>query len=1360
MPDSLETDSLFGRLMAASRDLVFVHSPTADQHPARFLDANAHALSRLGFDRQELLALSPAHVLGPDFWGVAPLAVGGTEPEAVVRAVRSIKTKSGEEVACEFESRLCEHGGEPVILSVGIEASGPTQAQQQLQVALEAAKAGTWEWDLKTNKSLWSDELWRLYDLDPQQWEASYEGWRESVVPEERPAIEALVQDAAERRAEIHFEWRVDTADGSERWLMSRGQPQKDLSGRVVKYIGVVIDVTERRLAECALRENEDALRAAQRAARVGSWWYDPVARQPTWTEEMFHIFGLEPSPEVPNYQEHKKIIHPDDWELFDRSVTRAANEGVGYNLELRVTYPDGGIGWVNSICHPERDAAGKIARLVGTTQDITGRKRTERSLMTLSECSKALLRAEEAQEWMDEVCRIITETGGYRLAWVGLAQDDEHKSVRPAAAAGDEDGYLQDVKVSWQDDELGRGPTGTAIREGRTCVTRDIDSDPRYGPWREEAAHRKYRCSLALPVRDDDRVIGALNIYAQSANAFQEQEVAVLEDLAAELGHGLGMLNARAEHRRAQEQIKASEQSLRQLAESGWEAIVIHEQGVPLLANAQYFEMFGYSPGELIGKPALEMTTTKDSFRHMKELMATGDTGPYEATGVRKDGTTFRMEIRVRYIDYQARRVRVAAIRDVSEHKRAEKELHAANETLRALWELANLQDSSLEDISDHILASLAGITESRYGFYGFMDEQETGLTIHSWSGQAMADCAVVDKPVHTPIDQAGVWAEAVRRREPLFINDYSAGHPGKKGLPRGHVELANLLVVPYFVNGKIASVAAVANRDKPFGQADASRITSFLQSAQIIVDRKRVQEVLARSEQRYRSMLKTSPVAIWTATDRVIDYANPAAVELFGAHSEQDLIGRPYLDLVHPEDRALSRQRMEGLISETGSVPARRHRMLRVDGREVVVESTGTASERDGKMVLQGMAQDVTARIKAEEDRMQLQAQLAQAQKMDALGTLASGIAHDFNNILAAVLGYSELALDELPDDSPIRHDIAAITAAAGKAKSLVRQILTFSRKADANKRPLSTNEAARDAAEILGRTLPKMIELRLELREDIGLVKADYQQMEQMVINLANNAADAMDGGGTIKVSTRNVFVERQICENCHEVMSGDYVLVTVEDNGQGMSPEVKAKIFEPFFTTKDIGKGTGLGLSSVYGIVTNHHGHIHCQSQVGKGTVFNIYLPVTKGAESVAGHTAGDGQKNLSGSGTILVVDDEEAVRDIAGKILTRNGYEVLVAESGEQALELFDQHSESIDGVLMDLGMPGMGGKACIKAIRKKDPEAKVLIASGYIQYEQPDELKELGAAGMVAKPYRKGELLKQLNELVASSGHH
>ena len=374
-----------------------------------------------------------------------------------------------------------------------------------------------------------------------------------------------------------------------------------------------------------------------------------------------------------------------------------------------------------------------------------------------------------------------------------------------------------------------------------------------------------------------------------------------------------------------------------------------------------------------------------------------------------------------------------------------------------------------------------------------------------------------------------------------------------------------------------------------------------------------------------------------------------------------------------------------------------------------------------------------------------VQLQEQLIQAQKMEAVGTLSGGIAHDFNNLLQVTLGYSELLLAEKREDDPEYADLSKILQSARSGAELVQRLLTFSRKVEPKPIPLNLNRRILQVEKLLGRTIPKMIDIQLDLSDDLADINADPTQMEQVLMNLAVNARDAMPDGGKLTLGTRNVTLDEEYCKVHVEAKPGQYVLLAVSDTGHGMDKATIDHIFEPFYTTKELGRGTGLGLAMVYGIVKQHGGFINCYSEVEHGTTFNVYFPAIE--SQVELDVDKTGVMPAFGTETILLVDDEEFVRDLGARILSKAGYNVLTATNGREALDLFEKERTQISLVILDLIMPEMGGKECLKELRKIDPQLKVLIASGLSADPSTKESVEMGARGFVSKPFRFKELL-------------
>ncbi len=378
-------------------------------------------------------------------------------------------------------------------------------------------------------------------------------------------------------------------------------------------------------------------------------------------------------------------------------------------------------------------------------------------------------------------------------------------------------------------------------------------------------------------------------------------------------------------------------------------------------------------------------------------------------------------------------------------------------------------------------------------------------------------------------------------------------------------------------------------------------------------------------------------------------------------------------------------------------------------------------------------------------------LEAQLQQAQKMEAIGTLTGGIAHDFNNILHAIGGFTQFMLMTRKDDDPDFNDLNQIMDATRRGAALVKQLMLFSRKVQPEKTYILLNPILEQTRSIMERTLPRMVAITLDLCTDPWSIKADPVQMEQMLLNLAINAVDAIQGEGTITIRTENVVLDHEGFHADLVPVTGNYVKLTVSDTGHGISPEIMPHIFEPFFTSKEIGKGTGLGLSSVYGIVKNHQGYIHCKSRMNHGTQFTIHLPAFYGVQPEARKSI-DVMPVPGKEETILLVDDDHQILEIAGKMLNRNQYNVMKAESGEMALDLFERRGNDIDLVILDIGMPGMGGHECLVRLKKMDPKIKIIIASGYFAQGPVEEAIQNGVADYIAKPFQLDELLTKIRK--------
>jgi len=381
----------------------------------------------------------------------------------------------------------------------------------------------------------------------------------------------------------------------------------------------------------------------------------------------------------------------------------------------------------------------------------------------------------------------------------------------------------------------------------------------------------------------------------------------------------------------------------------------------------------------------------------------------------------------------------------------------------------------------------------------------------------------------------------------------------------------------------------------------------------------------------------------------------------------------------------------------------------------------------------------------------RRQLEEQLYQAQKMEALASLSGGLAHDFNNILHCILGYTEMALMGKPKESPDYDTFCQIELMINKGSKLARQFLAFGRKIPLQFKPIDLNLVIRELMSLLRRTIPRMIDIELKLDQDLKMISADAGQCEQVLMNLSINSVNAMGKNGKLTFMTENVVLDPDHPQTLLNPSSSEYILLTVSDTGHGMPQETLNRIYEPFFTTKE--KGTGLGLSIVYSIVKDHGGFIESDSNVGKGTAFRIYCPVLDSAvEPKKNVELKKTDKSLCGNERILIVDDEESVLKISAKILARNGYTVITAKNGEEGIIKYSQNFPDL--VLLDIGMPGIGGIKSLQEMMGVDSKVKVVIMSGYSENKNIEEARKLGARAFLQKPYHVVELLKTIRSVL------
>jgi two-component system cell cycle sensor histidine kinase/response regulator CckA len=725
------------------------------------------------------------------------------------------------------------------------------------------------------------------------------------------------------------------------------------------------------------------------------------------------------------------------------------------------------------------------------------------------------------------------------------------------------------------------------------------------------------------------------------------------------------------------------------------------------IFANNAVDAVFGWRADELIGKATRILYRSDDEYsdigKFVYSTLRSQRTCNAEIPCRRADGREIIVRLHASRIGDDLREGRIIAVyEDITRRKRSEKALHESERFNKEIISSAN------EGI-------IVYDRELRYIVWNRFMEELTGLP-----GSDVLDRSTFEVFPHLREQGADILLYRALDGETIAAPDltYYVPQSGKTGW-------ISSTYAPYRNSrGEVVGVIAMVHD---------------------ITERKLAEEALRKSEENFRAIFETAPDCIFIK-DRGLKYVlvNPSVETLFGRSaseivglSDGELFGETAEQRTREMDyRVLDGERVEVESGEIiNGIPVTLH-MVKVPMFDSSGEITG----------IFGIARDIT-------QTRQLEAQLLQAQKMEAVGTLAGGIAHDFNNLLMGIQGHISLMLMDTTSEHPHSVHLTGIEDMIRSGATLTRQLLGFARGGKYEVKPTDLNDLIRKSSEMFGRT-KKEIKITRRGQDDLWIVDADRGQVEQVLLNMYVNAWQAMPGGGELTLSTENVLLD-ELFAKPHDIRPGRYVKICITDTGVGMDEATRQRVFEPFFTTKGRGRGTGLGLASAYGIVKNHGGLITVYSERGIGTTFGIYLPVST---SVTVADASRERKVMKGTETILIVDDEDIVLDVGIEVLKMLGYRVLSARGGPEAIEIYRQKCNEIDMVILDMIMPEMGGGRVFDAMKGINSEVKVLLASGYSLNGQASHILSSGCGGCIQKPFSIIDLSKKIREILGKPG--